>query len=86
MTGNAAKRARKLAKPVWGDTGRNHQAFEELLNEEFFLNQTTEWSFDWTWKGQGDWSDYKQYEIQVPAIIAQPIQFIKSLNSSVSIS
>jgi radical SAM superfamily enzyme YgiQ (UPF0313 family) len=82
MQGNAAKRARKLAKPVWGEEGRSHKDFEELLNEEFYLNQTTEWSFDWAWKGTGDWSDYKDYEIAVPTAIEQPMIFIKpqSLN------
>jgi hypothetical protein len=77
MTGNAAKRARKLAKPIWGDAGRDHQAFEELLNEEFFLNQTTEWSFDWAWKGQGSWDDYQQYEVETPNY--QPITFYKTI-------
>ena len=86
MDGNAAKRARKLAKPVWGEQGRSHQEFEELLNEEFYLNQTTEWSFDWVWKGQGDWSDYEKYKISVPNAIEQPILFTKLQNSSVSIS
>jgi hypothetical protein len=35
--------------------GRTHDQFEELLNEEFFLNQTTELSFNWKWKGSGEW-------------------------------
>jgi hypothetical protein len=55
MKGNAALRAKKLARPIWGIDGRTHDQFEELLNEEFFLNQTTEWSFNWKWKGSGSW-------------------------------
>lgn len=67
MEGNAAKRARKLAKPVWGDTGRTHNDFEELMNEEFFLNQSVQWSFNWKWAGTGDWSDYEKYSIDTPS-------------------
>jgi len=55
MKGNAAVRARQLAKPIWGIDGRTHEQFDELLNEEFFLNQTTEWSFNWKWSGSGKW-------------------------------
>ena len=86
MNGNAAVRARKLAKPSWGMDGRSHKDFEELLNEEFFLNQTTQWSFNWSWQGNGDWSDYSKYEIEIPTKIInqplnyQPIVFKKSEN------
>lgn len=66
MQSNAAIRARKLAKPDWGIEGRSHAQFDELLNEEFYLNQTVDFSFDFKWQGQGDWSDYKNHEITVP--------------------
>lgn len=55
MQGNAAQRARRLAKPEWGQEGRSNKDFDELLSEEFFLNQTTEFSFSWKWKDSGLW-------------------------------
>jgi anaerobic magnesium-protoporphyrin IX monomethyl ester cyclase len=64
MNGNAALRARKLAKPSWGLDGRNQEDFNQLLNEEYYLNQTVQWSFNFKWTGAGDWSDYKKYEIE----------------------
>lgn len=80
MTGNAAIRARKLAKPSWGESGRSHEEFAKLLEEEAILNQTVDWSFDWQWQGQGDWSDYKTFEIAVPSTVKQnnykPIKFV----------
>lgn len=84
MQGNAAKRARKLAKPTWGEHGRGDAAFQELLDEEIFLNQSTDFSFDFLWIGEGDWSNYKQYEILVPNQKVsedtnyQPINFYKT--------
>jgi len=83
MQGNAAKRARKLAKPDWGNEGRSNEQFQEILNEEFYLNQTTEWSFNWKWNGTGNWGNYKEYEISSPSYKNieetnyQPIKFIK---------
>ncbi len=38
----------------------------ELLNEEFYLNQTTQWSFNFSWKGEGQWGDYNQFSIEIP--------------------
>ena len=86
MSSNAAMRAKKLAKPSWGMDGRSNADFEELLNEEFFLNQTVQWSFNWKWKGRGDWSDSKQYEIDIPSKYEstenyQPIEFHKTVKS-----
>lgn len=66
MTSNAAMRAKKLAKPKWGEHGRNQKEFQDLLDEEAFLNQTVNWSFDFKWKGTGDWSDYKKFEVSLP--------------------
>ncbi len=66
MNGNAAVRARKLAKPEWGMDGRSNEEFMELLNEEFYLNQTVQWTFNFSWKGEGSWGDYNQYSIETP--------------------
>jgi hypothetical protein len=67
MGGNAAMRARRLAKPSWGLEGRSNADFEQLLNEEFFLNQTTDWSFNHSWQGHGDWSNHHDYISGVPS-------------------
>jgi hypothetical protein len=67
MGGNAAMRARRLAKPSWGLEGRSNADFEQLLNEEFFLNQTTDWSFNHSWQGHGDWSNHYDYISAVPS-------------------
>lgn len=77
MNGNAAKRARKLAKPSWGDQGRSYQDFQKLLEEEFYLNQTIQWSFNWKWVSSGDWSDVEKYKISVPTQEFK-INFIKN--------
>lgn len=55
MTGNAALRARKLAKPDWGMDARSGDQIQELINEEFYLNQTVEWSFNFNWSDSGKW-------------------------------
>ena len=53
---NAAKRARKLAKPEdWGDEGRDHIQFMALLAEERVLNETVDFTFDYEWSGTGKW-------------------------------
>ena len=63
---NTVKRARRLAKPTWSDEeGRSGQDFMDLLNEEELLNKTIDFSFDLKWKGTGDWSNYKDYAIDV---------------------
>jgi len=83
MKGNAALRARKLAKPLWGIEGRSQEDFEQLLNEEFYLNQTIQWSFNFKWKGEGDWSNYTDYKRDVSknslkdSSNYKPIVFIK---------
>jgi radical SAM superfamily enzyme YgiQ (UPF0313 family) len=64
---NTAIRARKFAKPEWGDEGRNHEQFMALLSEETELNKTVDLSFEHHWEGSGYWGDNKLYEIEVPS-------------------
>ncbi len=63
---NTAKRARVFAKPKWGDEGRNHEEFMWLLQEEKIMNQCIDFTFEHVWEGEGDWSDFEQYIIDVP--------------------
>jgi len=79
MQGNAAIRARQLAKPKWGETGRSHADFDNLLNEEFYLNQITDWNFNWTWKGEGTWNDSSINEIELSNTVSKPIVFYRSI-------
>jgi hypothetical protein len=85
MNGNAATRARKLAKPSWGDNGRSNTEFNDLLNEESYLNATVGWSFNWSWVGTGDWSDVDKYKVDPPAKSTttitnyQPLTFHKTV-------
>jgi len=66
MQSNSAKRARTLAKPDWSkEDGRDGQDFADLLYEEVMLNTTTDFTFDYTFTGVGDWSDYKDYRVAV---------------------
>lgn len=63
---NTAKRARKLAKPDWDkDEGRSGQDFADLLNEEAALNATIDFSFELKYKNTGDWSNWKDYIVEV---------------------
>jgi hypothetical protein len=58
MQSNAAARARKLAKPTWDlDEGRSGEDFMKLLDEEEYLNKTIDFSFEYHYKGSGDWSN-----------------------------
>jgi len=67
LQSNTTKRARKLAKPAWSDeAGRDGQDFTDLLNEEQFLNETIDFSFKLHWVESGTWTNYTDYEIQVP--------------------
>ncbi len=79
MTGNAAQRARKLAKPRWGDQGRSYQDFDDLLKEELYLNRTVDWSFDWKWNGSGNWQNHEQYNINTPDKKYQKISFYNTV-------
>jgi len=66
ITSNTAIRARKLAKPSWGDSGRSGQDFSDLLAEEELLNKTVDFSFVYHYKDKGDWGDYENYLKSVP--------------------
>ena len=56
-TVNAAKRAKKLAKPKhWGEAGRTHEQFKALTAEERMLNETIDFSFEHKWSGAGKWA------------------------------
>lgn len=55
MDSNPAKRARKLAKPSWGDDGRSWRDYKRLFAEEDRLNNEIDWTFDYKWKGTGKW-------------------------------
>ena len=56
MQSNAAKRARKLAKPDWDkDDGRSDTDFWDLLEEEKMLNETIDFTFDYHYRGAGRW-------------------------------
>ena len=79
MQGNAAIRARQLAKPKWGENGRSHEDFDNLLNEEFYLNQITNWNFNWSWNGQGNWNNSEINKINLPDTISYPIAFYRSI-------
>ena len=56
MQSNAAKRARKLAKPEWDlSEGRSQSDFGDLLKEEEWLNQNIDFSFEYEYKDKGEW-------------------------------
>jgi hypothetical protein len=63
---NTVKRARKLAKPSWDvNEGRSGQDFSDLLDEEQLLNETIDFSFELQWKDTGDWSNWRDYIVDV---------------------
>ena len=66
MMSNTAKRARKLAKPTWDiETGRDGSDFGELLEEEHILNNTIDFTFQFRYRGKGNWGNFKDYEVKV---------------------
>jgi hypothetical protein len=67
MISNAAVRARKLAKPVWGIEGRTGKDYSKLFDEENTLNKSINWSFEYSYKSQGDWSNYDNYSVDIPS-------------------
>ena len=67
MTSNAAVRARKLAKPVWGIEGRTGKDYSKLFDEENTLNKSINWSFEYSYKSQGNWSNYDNYSVDIPS-------------------
>ena len=68
LKSNSAKRARTLAKPTWDlENGRNDMEFWEILNREFELNKTLDFSFEHKYTGTGDWSNWQDYAVNVPS-------------------
>lgn len=67
LQSNTAKRARRLSKPTWSiDSGRSDTDFSHLLKEDRYLNKTIDFSFSYKYKNTGDWSNYENYQIDVP--------------------
>lgn len=67
MVTNTAVRARRIAKPLWGEEGRSGQDFADLLDEEEYLNKTIDFSFKYHYVGSGDWSNIQSYIVDVPS-------------------
>lgn len=66
MQSNAAQRARALAKPTWDKLkGRDDIDFNDLLEEEKFLNENIDFTFDYKFTGTGKW-DRTEAVIEVP--------------------
>lgn len=56
MQSNSAYRARRLAKPDWDiKEGRSDADFHEMLEEEWFLNDHVDFSFNYVYEGSGQW-------------------------------
>jgi Radical SAM superfamily/B12 binding domain len=74
LKSNTAIRARKLAKPKWSqDTGRDDMEYWALLQEEVKLNAEKDFSFKYHYLGTGDWSNWKDYAVEVSTLSATPI-------------
>jgi anaerobic magnesium-protoporphyrin IX monomethyl ester cyclase len=54
---NASKRARKIAKPRWGENGRTSEEFQEMMALQDKLNAEIDYSFEYEWEGTGKWED-----------------------------
>lgn len=66
MQSNAAKRARKLAKPTWDAvTGRDGDDWTELLGEAKHLNSTVDFTFNYHYQNTGKW-ERDTHNIAVP--------------------
>ena len=66
MQSNAAQRARALAKPTWDKKkGRDDIDFNDLLEEEKFLNENIDFSFEHKFVGTGKW-ERNEAQIEVP--------------------
>ncbi len=63
---NTATRARRLAKPKWGEDGRTDADFSFILTEEQILNDTIDWSFSHKYLGTGNWSNKDDFIVNVP--------------------
>ena len=67
LQSNAARRSRKLSRPPWSvEDGRSDKDYGDLLNEEVELNPKTDFTFNFHYKGTGDWSNHLDYVIDVP--------------------
>lgn len=72
MQSNAAKRARTLAKPTWDkEKGRDDIDFNDLLEEEKFLNENIDFSFEYKYVGTGKWD--RDQSIAVPDEIGKGV-------------
>lgn len=73
MQSNSAARARKLSKPTWdAKEGRSESDFGELLEEELFLNENIDFSFEHHFRGGGKW-ERNSNNIAVPSEISQGV-------------
>lgn len=59
LKSSTAIRARRFAKPAWGEEGRSHEGFMAALKHEKMLNETIDFSFKLHWKGDGKWTASK---------------------------
>ena len=56
MQSNAAKRARKLAKPTWDtEAGRSDDDFGKLITQQASYNNSVDFSFNHKYRGSGKW-------------------------------
>jgi hypothetical protein len=68
LKSNTAVRARQLAKPDWDmENGKDDMQYWALIQEEFALNKVTDFSFKYHYVDTGDWSNWKDYAIDVPS-------------------
>lgn len=71
MQSNAARRARKLAKPDWDvEEGRSNRQFVDLLDEERELNKL-DFSFEYEFQGKGRFT--REHFIEVPDEIGRGV-------------
>jgi hypothetical protein len=52
---NAAKRAKRLAKPSWGMGTRSEEDWNALMSEAITLNREIDFTFYYEYKGSGKW-------------------------------
>jgi hypothetical protein len=84
---NTAKRARRLARPGWSvDDGRSGHDFSDLLNEEAALNASIDFSFNYHYIGEGDWGNFKDYEVEISNSTNTTMPEKEAMTSAESIS
>ena len=54
------ERARRHAKPKWGDGSRTKEEIKELKSKEIILNKNKNFSFNFNWEGKGTWGETKK--------------------------